>query len=86
MSIGEEEGDVMSMKSKASISIMIDSFVTAMIADKSSQQVESLIHQLEDEIEHLPHSFGNEEGRIQSKIDKLRVSLSFWKHHATISA
>ena len=86
MSIGEEEGDVMSMKSKASISIMIDSSVTAMIADKSSQQVESLIHQLEDEIEHLPQSDVNEEGRIQSKIDKLRVSLSFWKHHATISA
>jgi len=65
---------------------MIDSSVTAMIADKSSQQVESLIHQLEDEIEHLPQSDVNEEGHIQSKIDKLRVSLSFWKHHATISA
>ena len=65
---------------------MIDSSVTAMIADKSSQQVESLIHQLEDKIEHLPQSDVNEEGRIQSKIDKLRVSLSFWKHHATISA
>ena len=65
---------------------MIDSSVTAMIADKSSQQVESLIHQLEDEIEHLPQSDVNEEGRIQSKIDKLHVSLSFWKHRATISA
>ena len=86
MSIGEEEGDVMSMKSKASISIMIDSSVTDMIADMSSQQIDSLIHQLEDELQGLPPSDVNEEGRIQSKIDKLRVSLSFWKHHATISA
>ena len=65
---------------------MIDSFVTAMIADKSSQQIDSQIHQLKDELECLPPSDVNKEGRIQSKIDKLRVSLSFWKHHATISA
>ena len=85
VSIGEEEGDVMSMKSKASISIMIDSSVTAMIADKFSQQIDSLIHQLKDELERLPSSDVNKEGRIQSKIDKLHVSLSFWKHRATIS-
>ena len=76
----------MSMKSKASISIMIDSSVTDMIADMSSQQIDSLIHQLEDKLRGLPPSDVNEEGRIQSKIDKLHVSLSFWKHRATISA
>ena len=86
MSIGEEEGDVMSMKSKASISIMIDSFVTAMIADKSSQQIESLIHQLEDEQERLLPSDVNKEGRIQSKIDQLVIILSSKNHQAFISA
>ena len=64
---------------------MIDSFVTALIADKSSQQIDSLIRQLEDKLQGLSPSDVNEEGRIQSKIDKLRVSLSFWKHRATIS-
>jgi len=74
VSVGEEEGDVMS------------SSVTAMIADKSSEQIESLIHQLEDEQERLPPSDVNKEGRIQSKIDQLVIILSSKNHHAFISA
>ena len=65
---------------------MIDSFVTAMIADKSSQQIESLIHQLEDELERLPSSDVKKECHIQSKIDQLLITLSSRNHQASISA